>query len=214
VRGLIRFAYDLKEPQVVGGPKWIDDVQYDIVAKVDDSEAGREQDLSQQQRLAAMKLRVQDLLARRFALTLRRSVRPLGVLALVVAKSGPKFSQAKSQPNVGGQVRDRQIGMKLEGKQWVLTLEDAPLRYLILMLGDQPEMSGRILLDRTGLKGNYGLKLRWESQRLTSAVSPESDVSGPTLFTALTEQLGLRLESRKEPMDVVEIDHVERPSEN
>ena len=76
-------------------------------------------------------------------------------------------------------------------------------------LGYQPEFGGRTLVDKTGLTGRYNFKLKWTPEQTAEA---GTDASGPSLFSALQEQLGLRVEARKLPMEVVVIDHVEMPS--
>jgi uncharacterized protein (TIGR03435 family) len=215
VKDLIEYSYGLKEPQVFGLPKWIDSERYDIEAKVEDSVVAKEQNMSDEQRTSLMKLRFQDLLASRFGLRVHHSVKTLPALAVVVATNGPKFSQAKALPHPGAETDGgRKVNMTMDGKEWILNLENAPLRYLILALTGQPEIGGRILVDKTGLTANYTFKLRWQLQDLTVASSSGSEHSGTTLFSALREQLGLRLEARKEPIDVVLVDHVDRPSEN
>jgi uncharacterized protein (TIGR03435 family) len=81
------------------------------------------------------------------------------------------------------------------------------------------QITGRTVLDKTGLKGNYDLTLNWAPEENpavfnTGADTTPSDSSGPSIFTALQEQLGLKLESQKAPVEILIIDHVERPSEN
>jgi uncharacterized protein (TIGR03435 family) len=77
----------------------------------------------------------------------------------------------------------------------------------------QPEIGGRLVVDKTGLKGQYDFTLKWTPDIGAAAEQPASD-AGPSLFTALQEELGLRLQSTKAPVDVLVIDHVELPSEN
>jgi len=211
VKDLIEYSYDVKEPQVLGGPKWIESERYDVEAKLQDSDVTKEQNLPHEERIS--QLRVRELLSSRFGLKVHRSVKDLPVLALVVAKNGPRFAEAKASSNTDADKNGRQVNMTMDGKELVLSLENAPLRYLALALSGQPEIEGRILVDKTRLTGNYTLKLKWEKQDLATA-SGASERSGPTLFTALQEELGLKLESRKEPIDVVVIDTVERPSQN
>ena len=212
VRDLIQYAYDLKDPQLLGGPKWIDSERYDIVAKVEDSEAAKERGISQEQHIARTRLRVRDLLANRFGLRVHHSTQDIAVLALVVAKNGPKISEAGASSGSAGSP-ERQISMAMKEKQWVLTVKNASLHYLILALSGQPEIAGHILVDKTGLAGNYEFTLKWEPQNLATG-SADPDSSSGSLYSALQEQLGLRLESRKEPVDIVVIDNVDRPSQN
>jgi len=102
----------------------------------------------------------------------------------------------------------------MNGEDLVIVANQAPLSVLINPLLAQPEVSGRILLDQTGLTGKYTFTLKWSRQNLSAATTPSSEMPGPSLFTALEDQLGLRLESTKAPVDVLVIDHVEQPSPN
>ena len=104
--------------------------------------------------------------------------------------------------------------MRMEGKRWVLTLNRTQIGYLVLALSRQPEIGRSVLVDKTGLSGVYSLKLSWEPQDLSAAASGASEHSGPTLFTAVREQLGLKFETRKESVDLIVLDQIERPSEN
>jgi len=211
---LIEYSYELNGAQVLGGPHWIDSERYNIEAKLEDADVAKEHNMPSEQRMALMRLRVRDLLADRFGLRLRHSVKELPILALVVARNGPKFSAAKPLPSPAPDTDGRRAYMTTEGKQWVLSLNNVPLSYLVRMLSGQPEVAGRVLVDKTALTGPYDLKLQWEPQNLTSTPNTGSERSGATLFTALQEQLGLKVESRKEPLDVVVIDRIDKPSEN
>jgi bla regulator protein blaR1 len=214
VKDLIEYSYDVKEAQVLGIPKWIDSERYDIEAKVEDSVAAKEQDLPDDQRTSLMRLRVQALLANRFGLRVHHSVKTMPVLALVPSSGGPEFFEGKALSRPDSDTDGRQVNLRMDGRQWVLSFEDAPLSYLIRVLSGQPETAGRILVDQTGLNGDYTFKLQWEGQTLTAAPSAGSESSSASLFTALQEQLGLKLESQKGPVEVLVIDHVEKPSEN
>lgn len=214
VMDLIEYSYDLKESQVLGGPKWINSEKYDIEAKVEDSVVAAEQKMPNEQRILAMRSRVQGLLANRFGLRVHHSVKVLPVVTLVTAKDGPKFSRLAERSTPAADSDGREVSMRMDGKRWVLTLDQAPMRYLVLVLSRQPEIGRSVLVDKTGLAGDYSLELSWEPQDLTAAASGASEHTGPTLFTAVREQLGLRLEARKESVDVIVLDEIERPSEN
>jgi len=147
----------------------------------------------------------------------------LPVYALVVAKNGPKLREAKPGDTYAKGIQDegRPAGAEtLEFGPGQLTGQALPIALLVQQLMNQPELGGRLVLDRTGLTGTYDYRLQWTPERLRSNPSqgPDTalppDSSGPSLFTALQEQLGLRLESTKGPVDTVVIDHIERPSEN
>ena len=151
-----------------------------------------------------MRPKLQSLLAERFKLSLHRETREQPLYALVVGKSGTKFQRANG--NFGG--------LRIGRTQ--LTGSGATLEMLTTALANQ---LGRPVLDRTGLEGTFDFKLEWAAQAGASPLPggdalPPADANGPSIFTALQEQLGLKLESTKGSVEVLVIDHVERPSEN
>ena len=196
-RELISFAYNVRAFQVSGGPGWIDADHYDIVAKPE-AKAGRGQ-------IYPM---VQALLGDRFQLNLHRETKELPVYVLVLAKGGPKFKEAKPDG-------DR----PLNGIQGVgrgeLTGLGADMGLFARRLA---VVVGRTVVDRTGLTGKYDFKLQWTpdtSQAMRSPDEPPADhASGPSIFSAIQEQLGLRLEASKGPVEILVIDHIEKPSAN
>jgi len=242
VRHLITLAYDVSDFQVTGGPSWIDSERYDIQAKEPDSVAAEMQKLSQDQREELSRSMLQSLLADRFKLKLRRETKEVSGYALVVAKGGPKLQAAKPDADfrgIKGPAGRVQPGKSVFGLG-DLTIRDEPLSTLARMLSQQ---LGRPVLDQTGLEGMYDFTLKWTpgqgegvlgmrpgdggpgtgtgmvgigpgdgSSQLASP--PVSDVSGPSIFTAIQEQLGLKLESTKGPVEILVVEHVERPSEN
>jgi uncharacterized protein (TIGR03435 family) len=224
---LIEFAYNVKDFQVSGGPSWISSERYDIDAKEEDSQVEELQKLPPDQRLEQIRLRIQSLLADRFKLKVSHTTKELPDYALVVAKNGPKLHEAKpgdTYPNgIKGPDGTAQANMVRMGRG-ELTGQGIPLATLVVMLSQQ---LGRTVLDQTGLKGNYDVALQWTPDPSEAVMlkgpeggnpgpenSPPPDSSGPSIFTAIQEQLGLRLESTKGPVDILVIDHVEFPSEN
>ncbi len=136
---------------------------------------------------------VQKLLADRFGLTLHAATREMPVYALVVGKGGPKFhASEKENMSISGGGKGRVMYQKATMALFAQNLAP-PL--------------GRTVVDRTGLAGEYDFTLEW---------SPEEGMSteSPSLFTALQEQLGLKLESAKAPVKILVIDHAEKPSQN
>lgn len=177
----------------MGGPSWIESEKYDIDAMEVDSLAGAT---------------VQRLLADRFRLTLHHETKELPVYALVIEKNGPKLQEAK--PGVGissdgrGYARPGGIFWGEEQRPGSTRRELTGYATPITLLVDALSIRlGRPVLDQTGLKGNYKFNLHWTP-----------DASGPSIFTALHEQLGLDLESTKGPVEILVIDHIEKPSEN
>src|SRR5690348_10037361 len=151
VRDLLEEAYDVKEAQIDGAPAWVATDKFDVDAKVDDALAVQEQSLSRDQELRRMRLRVQSLLADRFALKLHHETKDMPVLALVVAKGGTKMVESPGTPASadspgppGSVTMSTKTGNPIE---WVLTSNGAPLRILINALSGQPEVRGRVLID-------------------------------------------------------------------
>ena len=224
---LITMAYNVKDFQVSGGPGWINSERYDIEAKVPDSIAEELPKLPPDQREEQSRLMMQALLADRFKLKLSHTTKELPIYALVIAKSGPKLKEAKPDDNYPTGIKGPD-GRALPGMMRMgpgeLTGQGIAVKFLVRLLSQQV---GRDVLDQTGLKGNYDFMLKWtpepgEGMMLAgpeganpgaeSAPPPES--SGPSIFTAIQEQLGLKLEPAKGPVEVLVIDHVEKPSEN
>ena len=182
---------------------------------------------SEEKRVAATQHMMQMLLADRFKLKVHQETKELAIYALIVAKNGPKLHEAKpgdTYPNgLKGPDARSGAGMMFGGREG-LTAQGVPIANLVRHLSLQ---LGRTVIDKTGLAGKYDFTLKWTPDEIRSSMfkGPESgppgpastafsDSSGPSLFTALEEQLGLKLESQKGPVEIVVIDHVERPSEN
>ncbi len=220
---LITFAYDVRDFQVSGGPGWINSERFDVVAKSErsDSESGPDdlQNMTDEQmKTNADKIRekLRALLADRFQLTIHRESKEQQIYALVVDKNGSKLKQSEVQQ--GGK-RNRMMRMG----RGDLNAEGVGLD----MLGNALSNAlGRPVLDRTGLTGNFDFKLQWTPDPGQFGgfpsgppppgvdAPPPPDPNGPSIFTAVQEQLGLRLESQKGPVDLIVIDRVEKPSEN
>jgi len=225
---LIQFAYKIKDTQLSGGPGWIDSERYDVEAKIDEADADG-QNADPEERTKRIQLMLRSLLADRFKLTLTHETKELPVYALVVAKGGPKFHESEAEPpappassNSGamGQKGQRMVRMG----RGEINMSGAPIAMLADTLSNQV---GRTVLDQTGLKGNYDIELKWTPNAGTGMMMPHGagdggdgkappppDASGPSIFTALQEQLGLKLESQKGPVETYVIAHVEKPSEN
>jgi len=213
---LIEYAYDVKEGQVQGLPPWANSEKYDINAKMDDATVELERSLPAAQRAKLSKARVQSLFADRFGLKLHHEMKDMSILALRVARGGPKFTEAPATAAPGDPhpLPSGSFVTTNSGTEWIMTSNQTPLRILVVALSGQPEVSGRVLVDQTGLGANYSFVLKWAPQSLSAGAAAPSDAPGPSLFTALEEQLGLRLESTKAPVDVLVVDHVEQPSAN
>jgi bla regulator protein blaR1 len=207
--GLIADAYDLHGAQVSGGPDWIKSEVFDIDAKIDDSLVeGPWKKLSIEQQMSQAMLMLRSLLADRFKLTVTHATKELPVYALVLAKDGPKFAEDDSH------IKTRLVNAGF-GKVEARSID---VGTFVKVLSMMPEIGGRTLVDKTGLHGNYSFTLQWTSEILAAAARQTahnaSESSGPSLFTALQEQLGLKLESTKAPLDTIVIEHIEQPSQN
>ena len=222
---LIRTAYGIEENQISGGPSWLKSEHYDVDAKMDSATADALHKLAEDQRRVATQHMLQALLADRFKLAVHHDSKELSIYALVVAKNGPKLQQAKpgdTYPNgIKGPDGIGRGGVMRMGRGQ-LTGQALPMSALARMLTDQ---LGRTVVDKTGLPGNYDFTLQWTPDESEGASlrgpdtgpqgsAPSADSSGPSLFTALQEQLGLKLESQKGPVETYVIDHAEKPSEN
>jgi uncharacterized protein (TIGR03435 family) len=191
VEKLMKWAYSIQAEQIIGGPDWLRQDKYDINGRPD--QAG-EPNLAQQREM------IQKLLADRFGLRLHRETRELPVYAIRVAKGGPKLAPA-AHPE--GKPLEQSDSHRDANR--LHNYESAPISYLITV---EQLWSDRPLVDQTGLAGKYDFTLRYDADE-----AHNSDPNAPPgFFTAVQEQLGLKLEPTKAPVEVFVIDHVERPS--
>jgi uncharacterized protein (TIGR03435 family) len=216
---LIQAAYGIKEDQISGAPSWADSARYDIDAKVAGPDVPDLQKMKNEDRGVLL----QPLLSERFKLAIHRETKVLPIYELVVAKNGPKLKEATpgdtSSDGIKGAYGVPRAGMMMRPGQ--LTGQGIPMTFLANQLSRQLH---RTVIDKTGLTGKYDLTLQWTDDHSDSMfkgadgspqkADPAPDASGPSLFTALQEQLGLKLQSTKGPVETIVIDHVEMPSEN
>lgn len=208
LRQLIEVAYDVQSFQILGGPSWLNSQGFDIIAKPPQSQEApaRERQMTEAQR-EQFRRRIQALLAERFQLVIRRDTKEMPVYALVVAKNGPKLKESAGESTGIRAGRGEISGGRVE----------IPMLARILS-----SRVGRPILDRTGLKGAYDFKLEWtpdiaepmKGGPLEKAEAPAADLPGPSIFTALQEQLGLKLEATRGPAEVIVIERVEKPTPN
>ena len=189
LKTLIRNAYSVLSFQLGDEPPWLDTEMYDIEATT-----GKSEQISQEQ----LKPLLQNLLAERFALKVHWETREGTVYALLVDKGGPKFHP--------GSAADPKAGMNTAKGPERVTMKGTAqtMEVLASNLGNQ---LGRFAVDKTGLNGVWDFAVSWDRQ--TTA-----DATGPSLFTALREQLGLRLEAQKGPTQILVIDRADHASEN
>ena len=200
VMNLITYAYSMNPSEVVNGPDWLD-TKYDIVGQ-----PGGEGQPSQKQ----WQIMIQKLLAERFKLSFHREKKEASVYVLTVAKSGPKLLA----PSTGDPKGSPNLAMPARGR---FRARNATM---VDFAGELQANLDRTVVDQTGISGRYDFALNWtpddfQNSRLSAFPVPQQgNGEVPDLFTALQEQLGLRLESTKGSIEVLVIDHIEKPSEN
>ncbi len=229
---LLEMAYGVKDSQILDAPAWINEDRFQIEAKADDATAQRMAKATQEERQQIMSQMLQAMLADRCQLKLRTGTKELQVYSLGVTKNGPKLKESAPEPPDGQ-------AQGLNGPGPVTPGPGGPMRRGGIMMGrgqmDVTAVSmdafadvlsrqlGKPVVDNTGLKGKYDFSLKWtpsdeERQGFrvpgSTDAPPPPDPSGPSIFTALQEQLGLKLDSQKSPMAVLIIDHIEKPSAN
>jgi uncharacterized protein (TIGR03435 family) len=206
VKSLIESAYGLHDFQVSGGPDWTSSATWDIVAKVDQPDPNWSK-LSKDEKRTQRNRRLQAVLVQRFALQCHIATKELPVYNLVLAKGGSKLKQ--TSPDA---LRKSSLNWEGEGSKNRMEGTDIEIRGLAAELS---RALGCTVIDKTGLLGLYDLHLIWSSGSSAAAQPTDADAaSGPSIFTAVQEQLGLRLESAKGPVPVLVIDHIEKPTEN
>jgi uncharacterized protein (TIGR03435 family) len=204
---MIREAYGVRSYQIIGAPGWLNEREWEVEAKADEAETQKLKTMNKADARAERCLLLQSLLAERFKLAVRQETRNEPGLALTVAKGGPKFKEAS--PTLPGQTPKPPIVMA----NGILTFNGYPIGGLAAVLS---QVMGQTVVDKTGLTGKYEFTIPWkESEFEVTANTPMDDAdSGSSIVTVLQEQLGLRLERKKMPTDVIVIDHVEEPSSN
>jgi uncharacterized protein (TIGR03435 family) len=208
LKTLIQYdAYGVPGSRIVGGPSWLGTAKFDIQAKMDEATMEQMKTLSQQEYAAQSQMMMQNLLAERFKLAVHWETRELPVYALVVAKGGPKL-QATTLTD--GSTHATSTNGKLTAKG----VSSAKLAQTLTRLASQE--LGHEVIDRTGLSGRYDFTLNWTPDTGASGANAGADApdAGPSIFTAVQEQLGLKLESAKGPVQVLVVDHAEMPTEN
>ena len=210
---LIESAYHLpvgSGSRILGGPDWLrqDIDQFEIQAKIEDSEYSALQKLLPAQQHEQVALMEQSLLASRFGLKVHFETREMPVYALVVAKSGAKLNPARN----GGPSR---LSTLSNGQGSEMTAAGVTLEQFVLSPLLTGAAGGRTVADQTGLKGAFDFTLKWTPEALAaSTTAKEVGADAPSLFTAIREQLGLLLVASRAPVEVIVIDHIEQPSAN
>jgi uncharacterized protein (TIGR03435 family) len=202
-RLLIAFAYNVpfgfERIRVVGGPDWLGSDDYEIQAKIEDSLYAAMQKMTPAQQREQVNLMEQSLLADRFKLKVHFETRELPMFALMIAKGGPKLTPAKDGESSRLSVRQNEMtATAISVDEWI----------------HSPFLGGRVVVDQTGLKEKYDFTLTWSEPSLTSGAAQENGTDAPSLFTAVQEQLGLKLIPTHGPVEVIVVDDIEKPSAN
>jgi uncharacterized protein (TIGR03435 family) len=222
LRMLITYAYKIRNFELTGGPAWMDSERYDITAKAEDGANGQDH----------LQLMTRTLLEDRFRLMLHHETKEVPVYVLLAGKSGPKLPEGEagscvelsptSPPPPGrgpGQLPPTPCGGFFMGPN---TLVGGKISMTQFVDG-LSNILGRPVIDKTAFTGTFDVHLQFTPEGTAFAGGfpgmpgglPQGfDTSGPSIFTAVQDQLGLKLESQKGPADILVIDHAEKPSEN
>jgi len=202
----LSYAYGIKEDLISGAPGWVVSARYQVDAKVAESDFAAFHKLSTQQRNAMLK----SVLVDRFKLQAHVETKELAVYDLVVAKRGPKLQEAKQDRTDGAPDVPHNSWMGTSPGRF--TGQAVRLSALIEVLSRELH---RTIIDKTALTGEYDFKLKYTpDDGPPPMLNGEPDTSAPSIFTALEEQLGLKLNPAKGPVETLVVDHVEQPSEN
>jgi uncharacterized protein (TIGR03435 family) len=198
VSSLMAFAYTLHPRQIVDAPGWIESERFDIVAEAAEGDG------------TPMKLLAQALLTDRFHLAFHRTQKELSVLELLPAKSGPKLAGHPGDPNRSGTFGFHALGF--------MEVRDATMADFVGWM--QRYIVDRPVVDHTGVAGRYTFNLTWkpdEFQFTPIARALPADPANnelPDLYTALEQQLGLKLRSTKSTVEVFAVDRLDKPAAN
>jgi uncharacterized protein (TIGR03435 family) len=198
---LIRYAYGMPETRISSGPGWMRSAKFDLEAKSDPAVDTLLRGLDSAQEREQKQHMLQALLADRFALKVHQETRELPIYALVVAKGGVRFQPSKIN------------GTTINNGNAYITVTGSD--HTIALLAEQLSRTlGRVVVDKTGLDGRYNLTLKWSPDDAADGPVGGSADAGPSIFTAIQEQLGLKLESGRGPVPILVVDQLEKPSEN
>lgn len=231
---LLSMAYNVEFEQIVGGPKWLNSDRFDIEAKIDPAMSAELKKLPPEKATLLREEMLQNLLAERFHLKVEHPTKKMPVYALVVTKHGPRIHPPRPADTAKGQKEEfpgTSMGMQKDGELF-LRVTQTKLDELAQILSQQVH---RTVVNKTGLTGKYDFTLTWapgigngpimagpetpagESGNGPGAgvgPTPPPETSGPSLFTALQDQLGLKLKSEKGPVQVLNVVNATQPTAN
>lgn len=213
LKDVIKFAFDLKsDSQLLNAPGWVNTDRYEIDAKEDEAESAALMKMAFDGRFEVIRGMMRQMLVERFHLEATPQAAEVPIYALVVAKGGAKITP--TPPLASGEERKFR-GWQGHGPGDV-EAHAATMELVTSVISRMPEADGRVVVNKTNMPGEYDWKLHWTPQSNSAAdgAGTPAAETGPTLFTALQEQLGLKLESQKGTVPAVAINHIERPTEN
>jgi uncharacterized protein (TIGR03435 family) len=217
LRDLIRYAYQISDFELVDAPDWTERERFDIraIAKADVAPAVGSG-------LAPERVMLRALLTDRFKLAIRRDIREMPIYALVLARSdgqlGPQLHATQTdcaslKKGAGGltpSAADGSVRCNLRNSgTGLMTANALPMQIFARFLSGQVQ---RVVVDRTGLTGDWDFQLKFTPDRMRDAAGGSLLTEAPTLFTALQEQLGLKLESTRGSVELKVVERVERPT--
>jgi uncharacterized protein (TIGR03435 family) len=236
-RMILRTAFGVEDDYIIGAPSWVNTNRYDVEAKVAPEDAPKLDKLNAEDRRAMLI----PILVERFHLKYHHETRERSTYALVVAKGGPKLVKGEPDPPGGAKPAEGEPNppyaagrnhpedptkehyriMTVPGR---IEADSMPMDVLADQL-TRLQLLGRTVVDKTGLTGNYNFTLQWTPDSAPPSVMGSAasglahaenatDAAPLSLFTAIEEQLGLKLESEKDSVDVIVIDHIDPPSPN
>jgi len=227
IKDVLAYAFGLGYAhELANAPSWVTNDHYDIQGKLDEDQVALLHKLSRNDRDQQMRLMAQSMLVERFRLTYHFETRDLPVYLLEIAKSGLKCPRdTTSPPAVADPSRPRfrwstapappppppgwhppSPSQKVRLQSLHVRTKGWPFWLIVAFLSHQPELEGRPVIDKTGLEGAYDCEMNWSQV--------DSDGTGQFFFSAVRDQLGLKLQLSKGPVEVLVIDSIHRPSEN
>jgi uncharacterized protein (TIGR03435 family) len=181
-------AYGVGPNQIIGGPDWLDSERFEITAKAEEPVG-----------VSVLNTMLQALLADRFKLALHREMKQIDAYIIELRNEAPKLEKGDGK------------GATTQNGRGNLVATNATMDRFAEILSRQMD---RPIVNHTGLEGLFNITLKWTPAGATTAKPDAAAIDGPSIFTAIQEQLGLRLRAQKVPVEVLVIDHAEKPTEN
>ena len=210
LKAIIANAYAIRQELISGGPGWVESTRFDVDAKVAGSGVQALQKVSQRQRASML----QPLLADRFKLKVHHEIKILPVYDLILAKGGPKLKESAPDGGPGEAEKDSAAASSRARVTFGPGIFQGQAISMQSVANQLSYVVHSTVVDRTGLRGTYDLDLKWRPEDAAPSGGDAADESLPSIFTAVQEQLGLKLQPTRGPVDTLVIDHAELPSED